>query len=181
MSWFRKRAPEPVPPRPALKPASTSGSPVPVAGRAAPVEHSVEIDVDSVDSMESRADEPGRTVIAIDTTVQGQVTTASDLFVAGQIDGNIESGASVHLATEGSIAGDITALRVHIDTGAGVDGEIHANDVRIDGRVRGNVAAIGRLELGQSAEVVGDVRARTLFVEEGAMLQGRCTTSSEDR
>jgi cytoskeletal protein CcmA (bactofilin family) len=176
MSWFRKRAPDPAPPRAAL-PASTSGSAVPVASRSHPVEHSLEIDVSSVDSPGDSADGLVRTVIAVDTTVTGHLTTASDLYIAGQVDGDIESGASVHISSEGTIAGDITALRVRVDAGAGVEGEIHANDVYIDGRVRGNVAAGVRLELGERAEVIGDVRAKTLFVEEGAMLQGRCTTT----
>jgi len=177
MAWFRKRAPDPAPARAALPAASTRPRPIerPIERPVQPlVEHSLEIEVDSASSLEAGL---GGTVIAIDTTVIGHVTTASDLFVAGQIDGDIESGALVHVATEGAIAGDITALRVRIDAGAGVQGEIHANDVHIEGRVRGNVAAGGRLELGERAEVIGDVRARTLFVEEGALLQGRCTTS----
>jgi cytoskeletal protein CcmA (bactofilin family) len=161
MSWFRKRAP------------SQRQLAVPEPAVALPAGESLEIFVDGTEVIDI---EPMRTVIAIDTTVRGVVTTASDLLVAGQIDGDIESGAAVHVASEGAIAGDITALRVRVDAGAGVDGEIHANDVHIDGRVRGNVAAGGRLALGERAEVIGDVRARTLLVDEGATLQGRCTS-----
>jgi cytoskeletal protein CcmA (bactofilin family) len=176
MSWFRKRASEP-PPRPqrAALPASTSAAAVPVVSRPSAVDPSLEIEVEPADSLVGA---PAGSVIAIDTTVTGHVTTASDLFVAGQIDGDIESGAGVHVAAEGAITGGVTALRVRIDAGAGVEGEIHANEVQIDGRVRGNVASNGRLELGGRAEVIGDVRARTLFVEEGAMLQGRCSTTN---
>lgn len=164
MAWFRKRS----------EPARVSRTPV----AALPAGHdhgepSLEILVDALEAVEVPS---SRTVIAVDTTVKGHVTTASDLVIAGQVDGDIESGAAVHVASEGVIAGDITALRVHIDAGAGVDGEINANDVHIDGRVRGNVAAHGRLALGERAEVIGDVKARTLQVEEGATLQGRCTS-----
>ena len=172
MSWFRKRDPDPAPvraPRPAARPALAA----PAATSSSPGDPSLEIEVEPADSF---GGEPSRTVIASDTTVHGQVTTASDLFVAGQIDGDIESGASVHITDEGLIAGDVTAIRVRIDDGGGVEGEINANEIHIEGRVRGNIAATGRLELGASAVVVGDVRARTLHVEEGATLQGRCTS-----
>lgn len=176
MSWFRKRDSDPAPvptPARAQLPAARPAADVPAASTSSPGDPSLEIEVEPADSF---GGEPSRTVIANDTTVRGHVTTASDLFVAGQIDGDIESGATVHVANEGAIAGDVTAIRVRIDVGGGVEGEIRANEIHIDGRVRGNVAAAGRLELGESAEVVGDVRARTLFVEEGATLQGRCTS-----
>jgi cytoskeletal protein CcmA (bactofilin family) len=170
MSWFRKR-PDPPPTRVPI-PAERPRAALPAAQRP-PAEPSLEIDLDAPDDSGVGTQ---RTVIAIDTTVKGHVTTASDLFVAGQIDGDVESGAAVHVANEGIVAGDITALRVRVDAGAGVDGEINASDIYIEGRVRGNVAAGGRLELGGSADVIGDVRARTLHVEEGATLQGRCTS-----
>lgn len=170
MSWFRKRPdPQPRAPIPAERPRAA----LPAAPRAPVAEPSLEIELDGPDDSGVGTQ---RTVIAVDTTVKGHVTTASDLFVAGQIDGDVESGAAVHVATDGIIAGDVTALRVRIDVGAGVDGEINASDIYIEGRVRGNVAAGGRLELSGSAEVIGDVRARTLHVEEGATLQGRCTS-----
>lgn len=171
MSWFRKR-PEPQPARAAI-PGSAPQPALPPADRPSVAEPSLEIELDAA---EDSGIGQQRTVISIDTTVKGHVTTASDLFVAGQIDGDVESGAAVHVANEGVISGDVTALRVRVDVGAGVDGEINASDVFIEGRVRGNVAAGGRLELGGSADVIGDVRARTLHVEEGATLQGRCTS-----
>lgn len=118
-----------------------------------------------------------RTTLTDDTTVIGTITTASDLWIAGRIEGDIESGAAVHIAADGAVIGDVVALRVRIDHGGTVEGSVEAGDAAISGKVRGSVSSTGRLAIASSGEVVGDVTAHSLHVDDGATLQGRCTMS----
>lgn len=117
----------------------------------------------------------GRTTLTDDTTIVGSITTASDLWIAGRIEGDIESGAAVHIASDGAVVGDVTALRVRVDHGGSIEGSVEAGDAAISGRVKGSVSSTGKLAIASSGEVVGDVTAHSLHVDDGATLQGRCT------
>lgn len=89
-------------------------------------------------------------------TIRGELSGAEDLFVDGEVEGNIE-------------------LRSHGLT-IGPNGRIHANvvakDVVIFGRVEGNVRGSERVELKQSSVVHGDIFTQRIAIEDGAFLKG---------
>ena len=105
------------------------------------------------------------------------ITTASDLWIAGRLEGDVDSGAAVHISADGIVVGNVSARRIQVDRGGAIEGAVKAGTATISGRVRGAVAATGRLEITSSGEVIGDVTAQNLHVDDGATLQGRCTMS----
>ncbi len=117
----------------------------------------------------------GQTVIADDTNIVGGITTTSDLWIAGGVEGNIESGALVHVGDDGVVSGDISAARVRVEQRGSIEGNVSASEIEIHGLVRGNVTCSGRLSVLGTGQIVGDVSAKSLQVDEGAGLQGRCT------
>jgi cytoskeletal protein CcmA (bactofilin family) len=96
--------------------------------------------------------------IAEDTTIKGNITTASSLTVAGAIEGDINAG------------GDVTIL-----PDANVRGDVSGPTVTISGKVEGRVSASGRLLITSKGHVHGDIAVRALLIEEGGTLQGQCS------
>lgn len=119
----------------------------------------------------------GRTTLTDDTTVVGTITTASDLWIAGRVDGSIQSGAAVQIAADGAVKGDVNAQRLRVEHGGAIEGAVKTVEATIAGKIRGPVTASGRLAIAASGEVIGDVTAANLHVDDGATLQGRCTMS----
>lgn len=99
--------------------------------------------------------------ITEDTTIKGNITTASSLTVAGAVEGDINAG------------GEITVL-----DDALVKGDVSGPNVRIQGKVEGRVTATGRLVISAEGAVTGDISVRALLIEEGGTLQGECKMGS---
>lgn len=192
MSWIRpKRTESPAPARPA------ASSPAPAAPSSSAVgipadDEDIPIDLASGTSpttstpargatQQSSTAASGTTTLTDDTTIIGSITTASDLWIAGRVDGNIQSGAAVNVAVDGSVKGDVVAQRVRVEEGGTVEGTLKTSDALIAGKVRGPIVSSGRLTIAPSGEVIGDVTAGNLRVEDGATLQGRCTMARGGR
>jgi cytoskeletal protein CcmA (bactofilin family) len=120
-------------------------------------------------------DPSGATRLGDDTHVTGGVVTASDLWVAGRIEGDISSGATVVVAADGAVVGNVAAVSVRIEPGGAVHGMITADNVSVGGVVQGPIRAAARLAIATSGRVVGDVSATSIQIDDGATLQGRCT------
>ena len=146
--------PEPVTPRPTAP--------------ARPVEASRPIEAPPFDTS-------GATRLGDDTHVTGGVVTASDLGVAGRIEGDISSGATVVVAADGTVVGNVGAVSVRIEPGGAIHGMITADNVSVGGVVQGPIRAAARLAIATSGRVVGDVSATSIQIDDGATLQGRCT------
>jgi cytoskeletal protein CcmA (bactofilin family) len=185
MSWIRpKRTESPAPARPAASspaPAAASGGavgipaddeeiPIDLASGTSPTTSSL-----ARGATQQTATSAGTTTLTDDTTIVGSITTASDLWIAGRVDGNIQSGAAVNVAVDGAVKGDIIAQRIRVEEGGTVEGTVKTSDALVAGKVRGPIVSSGRLTIAPSGEVIGDVTAGNLRVEDGATLQGRCT------
>lgn len=99
------------------------------------------------------------TLIAPGTKVEGDVHFDNQLFVKGEVRGNIiaeKSEAQLIVSPEGLVAG-----------------EIKAPSVMINGRVEGDVHATVRLELANGAQVKGDLFYALIEMQLGAQVQGR--------
>jgi cytoskeletal protein CcmA (bactofilin family) len=93
----------------------------------------------------------GRTVVA-----QGQISSAEDLLIDGQFEGNVS--LNDHCLTVGA-EGHVKA-------------EIRARQVVILGSVTGNVSAREKVEIRRTGHVVGDLVAAMVAIEEGAYFKG---------
>lgn len=95
-----------------------------------------------------------KSVFASDLKITGEITSAGDIEMMGEIDGNI-TARSVSIGSEGRMNGTITAETV---------------DVR--GKVDGQVSA-GSFTMRAAAEVAADISYRSLIIESGAHIEGR--------
>lgn len=184
MSWIRPKRTEPA--RPAAAPSPAPAAAATPAGAVPADDEDIPIDLvsgaTSVTNTPARspaqpapAAASGTTTLTDDTTIVGSITTASDLWIAGRVDGNIQSGAAVNIAVDGAVKGDVVAQRVRVEEGGTIEGTVKSNDTLVAGKVRGPIVSSGRLTIAPSGEVIGDVTAGNLRVEDGATLQGRCT------
>lgn len=96
--------------------------------------------------------------ITEDTTIRGDITTASSLTVAGAVEGDINAGGDITVVDDGIVKGDLSGP-----------------NVMIAGKVEGKITASGRLVIGASGVVHGDIAVRSLLIEEGGTLEGQCS------
>ncbi len=95
----------------------------------------------------------GKSVLAADLRITGDVVSDGALEVMGEIEGSI-TAASLIVSHEGSVKGAITA-----DT------------VELRGRMEGKIGS-GNLTLRSAAQVTADVIYATLTIESGATVEG---------
>ncbi len=95
--------------------------------------------------------------------IKGELSGSEDLYVDGNVEGNIE-------------------LRNHSLT-VGPNGIVKANvsakSVVIQGKLDGSVNAFDRVELQKSAVVTGDLTTQRIAIEEGAFLKGKIDIQKE--
>ncbi|MGD9741861.1 MAG: polymer-forming cytoskeletal protein [Dongiaceae bacterium] len=107
--------------------------------------------------------EPARTpargaspsIISADLRIVGDLASAGDL----QIDGEVE--------------GDIQSRTLTVGEGAQVKGSLSAETVRVCGSVSGQIKAT-TVVLDKTARVTGDIMHTSLAIEPGAFLEGHC-------
>ena len=92
-------------------------------------------------------------LLSTDLTVKGNLKTAGDIQIEGQVEGDIRA----HLLTVGE--------------GATVKGECIADDVIVNGRVIGRVRGL-KVRLTSTARVEGDIIHKTIAIESGAHFEG---------
>jgi len=96
---------------------------------------------------------PPASILSSDLTVKGNLKTAGDIQIEGQVEGDIRA----HLLTVGE--------------GATVKGEVMADDVVVNGRVVGRVRGL-KVRLTSTARVEGDIIHKTIAIESGAHFEG---------
>ena len=117
---------------------------------------------DKMRRVEDRA-EPVESVLAPETTLQGNLRSAYGIRIMGSIEGDIQS--------EG---------RVKIETGGLVKGMVTASDVIVNGVLEGNIDAKGQIELGRESHVVGNIKASKIAIAEGCFLKGEIKMFQEN-
>ncbi|MBK89324.1 MAG: cell shape determination protein CcmA [Gammaproteobacteria bacterium] len=106
-----------------------------------------------------KKNEQAITLIAPGTKVEGDVHFDNQLFVKGEVRGNVvaeKPEATLIVSPEGLVAG-----------------EIKAPTVVVNGRVEGDVHATVRLELAAGAQIKGDLFYALIEMQLGAQVQGR--------
>lgn len=92
--------------------------------------------------------------------MHGDLHFTEQLFVNGRVEGNVyaepDSGATVVVSQQGSVAG-----------------EIRVPNVVINGTIEGDVYASGKLELAANARVKGNVYYKLIEMQLGATVKGQ--------
>lgn len=103
-------------------------------------------------------------ILALGTTVKGDVITDGDFRLNGRVEGNITSAARIVIGPKGYIEGDIISV-----------------NAEIFGTVVGSIRTSGALVLKASSIVTGDIYAQNLEIEPNAKFSGVCNMlPSED-
>lgn len=107
-----------------------------------------------------REQRPGTgTLIAENTSVQGNIRFASELVVDGRV--------------EGDVYGEGEQATLTVSESGTVVGQIEASTVVVNGRVEGDVRCLGKLELAERAHLTGNVTYRVIEMRLGAVLEGQ--------
>lgn len=122
----------------------------PAAEHDAPRSHDTTFDVPATPAARPRSTP---SVLSADLTVTGNIKTAGDV----QIEGNVE--------------GDIRAHQLIVGETATIKGEIVADEIVVNGRVVGRVRGL-KVRLSASARVEGDIVHKTIAIESGAHFEG---------
>ena len=96
---------------------------------------------------------PGRSVLAADLRITGDIIAEGTIEVMGEIEGSVRAKAFV-VAQDGRMEGTVTA-----------------ESVELRGHMQGTVAC-GTLTLRSAAHVKADVVYSTLMIESGAQIDG---------
>ena len=95
--------------------------------------------------------------------IKGELSGSEDLYVDGQVEGNIE------------LAGNRLIIGPHGQVRANVS----AKGVIVQGKLDGNIRASERAELTKSAVVTGDIATQRVAIEEGAYFKGKVDIQRE--
>jgi cytoskeletal protein CcmA (bactofilin family) len=89
--------------------------------------------------------------------IKGEITGSEDLFVDGQVDGQLN-------LTNGSVT---------IGPNGRVKADVNAREVIVRGQVEGKVTGRDRVQLWSTGQLSGGVQTDRLAIEEGAVLHGK--------
>jgi len=106
----------------------------------------------------------GRSEIASQLKITGEIFGDSDLYIDGEVGGKIRiAGGRVTIGPRGSVRADI-----------------EAREIVIDGNVEGSLSAVENVRLGASGHVQGKVLAPRIRIDEGAFFRGAIATISPE-
>lgn len=89
--------------------------------------------------------------------IRGELSGSEDLYVDGQVEGNIElSGNSLTVGPHGQVRANV-----------------NAKSVIVQGKLEGSIRASDRTELRKSAITTGDIATQRISIEDGAYFKGK--------
>jgi cytoskeletal protein CcmA (bactofilin family) len=124
---------------------------------------------DERDEVEAQAGGPGRgrteagmadngevTIVGAGARLEGNVVSAGNLRIDGQIKGQINAEGDVSLSPQSQVEADI-----------------RAQNVSVAGRFKGNIQVKGKAHLARGGRIDGNITSKTLVVEEGGVFHGQ--------
>lgn len=96
--------------------------------------------------------------LAVETTVTGNISAATDIRIDGTLQGNLDCQGKVIVGEQGCVLGDIKAF-----------------NAEIMGNVRGNITVNETLILKSTSSLEGNITVTTLIIEPNAHLNGQCS------
>lgn len=103
-----------------------------------------------------RGDGAGLTIIAVGTTIVGDVGSDAVVKVEGEIQGTVRAGH-----------------QLLVSPGAVIRGDVFAGEVVAGGEVHGSIHAADRVEIQDGAVIHGDIRTQRIQIAEGGRVNGQ--------
>ena len=103
-----------------------------------------------------RGDGAGLTILAVGTTIVGDVASDAVVKVEGEIQGTVRAGH-----------------QLLVSPGAVVRGDVFAAEVVAGGEVHGSIHADERVEIQTGAVIHGDIRTQRIQIAEGGRVNGQ--------
>lgn len=108
-----------------------------------------------------RGEPAGLTIIAVGSTLVGDLVSEGVVKVEGVIEGTVRAGTQLLVAP-----------------GAVIRGDVQANEIVAGGEIHGAVIADERVEIQAGALIYGDIRAQRLHIADGGKVNGQITMES---
>lgn len=102
------------------------------------------------------ADNGEVTIVGAGARLEGNVVSAGNLRIDGQVKGQINAEGDVSLSPQSQVEADI-----------------RAQNVSIAGRFKGSIQVKGKAHLARGGRIDGDITSKTLVVEEGGVFHGQ--------
>jgi len=96
------------------------------------------------------------TIVGTGARLEGNVVSAGNLRIDGQVKGQINADGDVTLSPQSQVEADI-----------------RAQNVSVAGKFKGNVVVKGKAHLARGGRIDGNVTSKTLVVEEGGIFHGQ--------
>ena len=102
------------------------------------------------------AEEGEVTIVGAGARLEGNVVSAGNLRIDGQVKGQINAEGDVALSPQSQVEADV-----------------RAQNVSIAGRFKGSIQVKGKAHVGRGGRVDGNITSKTLVVEEGGVFHGQ--------
>jgi len=96
------------------------------------------------------------TIVGAGARLEGNVVSAGNLRIDGQVKGQINADGDVVLSPQSQVEADI-----------------RSQNVSVAGRFKGNILVKGKAHLARGGRIDGNITSKTLVVEEGGMFHGQ--------
>jgi cytoskeletal protein CcmA (bactofilin family) len=96
------------------------------------------------------------TIVGAGARLEGNVVSAGNLRIDGQVKGQINADGDVVLAPQSQVEADI-----------------RSQNVSVAGRFKGNILVKGKAHLARGGRIDGNITSKTLVVEEGGIFHGQ--------
>lgn len=97
----------------------------------------------------------GRTTIGKSMKISGEIVSAEELYLDGEVEGKIE-----------------TSERLSVGPNGKINAGIKAREVIVFGSVKGNVEAAEKIAIRAGANIIGDIKTAGITIEDGAYFKG---------
>jgi cytoskeletal protein CcmA (bactofilin family) len=102
------------------------------------------------------ADNGEVTIVGAGARLEGNVVSAGNLRIDGQVKGQINAEGDVALSPQSQVEADI-----------------RAQNVSVAGRFKGSIQVKGKAHLARGGRIDGNITSKTLVVEEGGVFHGQ--------
>jgi cytoskeletal protein CcmA (bactofilin family) len=125
--------------------------------RRADADGSANVGGSRIDRTEATMADNGEvTIVGAGARLEGNVVSAGNLRIDGQVKGQINAEGDVALAPQSQVEADI-----------------RAQNVSVAGRFKGNIQVKGKAHLARGGRIDGNITSKTLVVEEGGVFHGQ--------
>ena len=135
------------------------------------------------------------TLINVNTTISGSITSEGSIEIAGDVEGDVTSGGEIIIT--GTVTGNVEGLVVSLNGGkirgnvksyngliisedSILIGDIESNEADIAGAVKGKIDVNGPVVLQAGAKVLGDIDCKSVQILNGAVIEGKCSQKYAD-